>query len=98
MLEEIPQEADDKNARRITDSEWPSTGKVEFKQVVLKYRPNTEEVLRNLSFVVPGGNKIGVVGRTGAGKSTICISLPRLVELTKGSIEIDGVDIAQLDL
>jgi ABC-type multidrug transport system fused ATPase/permease subunit len=42
--------------------------------------------------------KIGVVGRTGAGKSTICISLSRIVELFDGSIEIDGIDIAKIDL
>ena len=71
---------------------------VEFKNVTLKYRPTTEAVLRNLSFVVDPGTKVGVVGRTGAGKSTICISLSRIVELFDGSISIDGVDIAQIDL
>lgn len=64
----------------------------------MKYRPTTEPVLKNLCFEVPKGEKIGVVGRTGAGKSTICISLSRIVELFQGSIEIDGVDIAKIDL
>jgi ATP-binding cassette subfamily C (CFTR/MRP) protein 1 len=77
---------------------WPSQGVVEFKNVTLKYRPTTEPVLRNLSFVIKAGMKVGVVGRTGAGKSTICISLSRIVELFDGCIEIDGIDIGKCDL
>ena len=64
----------------------------------LKYRPNTDIVLRKLSFDVEPGCKIGVVGRTGAGKSTLSLALMRIVELVGGRIEIDGVDISQLDL
>jgi len=71
---------------------------VEFKNVFLRYRPGTEIVLNNLSFKVEPGTKVGVVGRTGAGKSTICLSLSRIVELERGSIEIDGVNIAEIDL
>ena len=52
--------------------------------MVLKYRPNTEVVLKNLSFKINAGEKIGVVGRTGAGKSTICLSLSRIVEIVHG--------------
>jgi len=52
--------------------------------VSLKYRPNTEQVLHNLSFLVPKGEKVGVVGRTGAGKSTICLSMSRIIELAEG--------------
>jgi ATP-binding cassette subfamily C (CFTR/MRP) protein 1 len=59
----------------------------------LKYRPNTEIVLRNLTFQVKPGEKIGVVGRTGAGKSTICLSLSRIVEIASGTIRIDDIDI-----
>ncbi len=77
---------------------WPTEGSVEFKNVFLRYRPGTEIVLNDLSFKVAPGTKVGVVGRTGAGKSTICLSLSRLVELEKGSIEIDGVDISKIDL
>jgi ABC-type multidrug transport system fused ATPase/permease subunit len=54
--------------------------------------------LNNLSFEIQPGHKIGVVGRTGAGKSTICLALSRIVELTEGSIEIDGEDISKLEL
>ena len=82
----------------ILAENWPSQGVVEFKNVTLKYRPTTEPVLRNLSFIIKAGMKVGVVGRTGAGKSTICISLSRIVELFDGCIEIDGIDIGKCDL
>lgn len=55
-------------------------------------------VLKNLSFVVEPGTKVGVVGRTGAGKSTICLSISRIVELCGGRIEIDGINIRKVDL
>ena len=78
--------------------QWPSLGKIAFKDVELRYRSNTEVVLRKLNFEVNPGEKVGVVGRTGAGKSTISIALTRIVELMGGKIEIDGVDIAKLDI
>ena len=54
---------------------------IEFKNVDLRYRPETEIVLKNLTFFTQPGEKIGVVGRTGAGKSTICLSMSRIVEV-----------------
>lgn len=95
-LQDVVQEV--REAPETVTKDWPSKGVVEFKNVTLKYRPTTDPVLRNLSFTVPAGMKVGVVGRTGAGKSTICISLSRIVELFDGSIEIDGVNIANIDL
>ena len=64
----------------------------------MKYRPKTELVLKKLSFNIKGGSKIGVVGRTGAGKSTLSLALTRIVELQGGSIEIDGVNIGDINL
>lgn len=69
-----------------------------MKNVVLKYRPELPEVLKGLTMTVRPGEKIGIVGRTGAGKSSIMTALYRLVELTSGSIFIDGVDISQIGL
>jgi len=66
--------------------------------VNLKYRPTTEIVLHNLSFNVLPKEKIGIVGRTGSGKSTICISISRIVELLSGKILIDGIDISKVNL
>lgn len=59
----------------------------------LRYRPETEIVLNKLTFQVAEGEKIGVVGRTGAGKSTICLSISRIVEIFEGKIVIDGINI-----
>jgi ABC-type multidrug transport system fused ATPase/permease subunit len=77
---------------------WPEEGRIVFDKVTLQYRPNTSMILKNLSFEVKPCEKIGVVGRTGAGKSTICISLNRIVELFSGSIMIDGANISDLSL
>ena len=67
-------------------------------QVVLKYRPELPEVLRGLTMSIRPSEKIGIVGRTGAGKSSIMTALYRLVELTSGSIIIDGVDVSTVGL
>jgi len=72
---------------------WPEEGNMEFRGVSLKYRPDTEIVLHKLNFQVKRGEKVGVVGRTGAGKSTICLSISRIVEIFEGQIVIDGIDI-----
>jgi ABC-type multidrug transport system fused ATPase/permease subunit len=77
---------------------WPENGHVEFEDVHLKYRPTTEVVLHGLSFDVQPGEKIGIVGRTGAGKSTITLAMSRIVEIFKGKISIDGVDIQNISL
>ena len=69
-----------------------------FKDVVLRYRPTTDIVLNNLTFEIQPGEKIGVVGRTGAGKSTICLAIGRIVEIEEGKILIDGIDIRKVDL
>ena len=71
---------------------------VEFKDVHLRYRPNCEKVLKGIDFKIEAGERVGVVGRTGAGKSTVFMALSRIVELDQGSIEIDGQDISKLDL
>jgi len=77
---------------------WPAEGHVEIKDVVLKYRPELPDVLRGLTMDVAPGEKVGIVGRTGAGKSSIMTALYRLVELSTGTIKIDGVDISTIGL
>lgn len=62
------------------ESEWPALPTITFENYWLRYRPDTDPVLKNLSFKIKAGEKIGVVGRTGAGKSTICLALLRIVE------------------
>ena len=77
---------------------WPDKGKIEFINFSVKYRPNTEIVLKNLNFVIQGKEKVGIVGRTGSGKSTITLCLFRILEATEGKILIDGIDISTLGL
>lgn len=80
------------------DKKWPQNGCIEFKNVDMRYRPTTQKILRKLSFKINSGEKIGVVGRTGSGKSSITLALTRMVEICSGSIEIDGVDICKMSL
>ncbi|GAQ10287.1 ATP-binding cassette transporter abc4 [Aspergillus lentulus] len=77
---------------------WPTLGKVEFHSVSARYQPDGPDVLRNVSFVANPGERIGIVGRTGSGKSTLGLSLLRFVNLTSGRITIDGLDISQIRL
>jgi len=77
---------------------WPSCGAISFSSASMRYRPGTPFVLRHIDLTVAGGEKVGLVGRTGAGKSSVLVALFRLVELAEGSIQIDGVDIATLPL
>jgi ABC-type multidrug transport system fused ATPase/permease subunit len=77
---------------------WPISGQIEFKGAKLRYRPELPLVLKGLDLTIPGGSKVGVVGRTGAGKSTLMVSLIRIVELYEGKIFIDGVDTSTLGL
>ena len=93
---EIPQEDQTPFDPNLTS--WPSNGKIEFIDYSLRYRPETELVLKNLTFTIEPKAKIGVVGRTGAGKSTICLALCRIVEADFGQILIDGVDISSISL
>ncbi|KAF2003407.1 hypothetical protein P154DRAFT_543812 [Amniculicola lignicola CBS 123094] len=77
---------------------WPEHGEIVFKAVEMRYRAGLPLVLKGLDMHVSAGERIGVVGRTGAGKSSIMSTLFRLVELSGGSITIDGVDIATIGL
>mmetsp|Transcript_13169 Transcript_13169/g.18230 ORF Transcript_13169/g.18230 Transcript_13169/m.18230 type:complete len:1650 (+) Transcript_13169:155-5104(+) len=77
---------------------WPAHGHIRFENVQMRYRPGLPLVLRGLSFEVKPGEKVGIVGRTGAGKSSLFVTLYRLVELCGGKIVIDNVDITKIGL
>ncbi|KAK9470483.1 P-loop containing nucleoside triphosphate hydrolase protein [Dipodascopsis tothii] len=78
--------------------EWPQTGKITFEDVFLRYRPELPYVLKGISLDIKGGEKVGICGRTGAGKSSIMVALYRLAEISAGRMLIDDVDTAPLGL
>ncbi|XP_010599540.1 multidrug resistance-associated protein 1 isoform X1 [Loxodonta africana] len=79
-------------------STWPQVGRVEFQDYGLRYREDLDLVLRHINITIDGGEKVGIVGRTGAGKSSLTLGLFRITEPAKGQIIIDGVNIAQIGL
>ncbi|XP_043526935.1 multidrug resistance-associated protein 1 isoform X6 [Frieseomelitta varia] len=95
---ETPQEAVWKNPDCTPPKEWPVQGRVEFKDYKVRYREGLDFVLCGLSFSVNGGEKVGIVGRTGAGKSSLTLALFRIIEAADGKIIIDDIDIAKLGL
>ncbi|KIM84372.1 hypothetical protein PILCRDRAFT_96946 [Piloderma croceum F 1598] len=95
---EIEQEAPHNLPDQVNPARWPAEGSMVFRDVVFKYRPELPPVLKGLTMSIQAGEKIGIVGRTGAGKSSIMTALYRLVELASGAIVIDGVDISTVGL
>lgn len=97
--EDLPHEAaltvtaDDKLSRS-----WPERGAVTFRAASMRYRPNMPLILQDVDLNIAAGEKVGLVGRTGSGKSSMLNALFRMVELASGSIEIDGVDISTIGL
>jgi ABC-type multidrug transport system fused ATPase/permease subunit len=76
---------------------WPENGEISFKELKLKYRKELDYALRGISLSIKRGEKIGICGRTGSGKSTLILALFRIVEF-EGLIEIDEVDISKIGL
>ncbi|KAG0794583.1 hypothetical protein G6F22_005317 [Rhizopus arrhizus] len=77
---------------------WPTTGSIEVKELEVRYAPELDPVLHGISFSTRPHEKIGIVGRTGSGKSTMGLSFFRFLEASKGSIIIDGIDVATIGL
>merc|ERR1712115_755697 len=80
------------------DQTWPHKGAISINDIAVRYRPSLPLALDGASFSVPSGSRVGVVGRTGSGKSTIVQTLFRLLEAESGQINIDDVDISKVGL
>ncbi|KAJ3094459.1 Multidrug resistance-associated protein 1 [Phlyctochytrium planicorne] len=94
----LPQEAPSEQPKDPSPDAWPKQGGIVMTDVSIKYESMDEPVVKNLSLSIRPGEKIGIVGRTGSGKSTLISALFRLLELHEGKIEIDGVDISRVGL
>lgn len=77
---------------------WPSEGRIEVNDLVVSYAPDLPPVLKGLTFHVERSERVGVVGRTGAGKSSLTLALFRFLEASQGSIHVDGLDISKVKL
>ncbi|XP_038051020.1 multidrug resistance-associated protein 5-like [Patiria miniata] len=97
-IENLQQEAPRTIKSTKPPSSWPSEGRITVRNLKMRYRQNLPLVLRGLSFEIRPREKVGIVGRTGSGKSSLGVALYRLVEKAYGSIMIDGTDIGQIGL
>ncbi|BFZ56150.1 ATP-binding cassette transporter yor1 [Savitreella phatthalungensis] len=77
---------------------WPSEGSIMLRDVSMAYRHGLPLVLKNLSLTIQGGERVGIIGRTGAGKSSILAAIYRMSELSAGQIIIDGIDVSRIGL
>ncbi|XP_038713738.1 ABC transporter C family member 13 isoform X2 [Tripterygium wilfordii] len=91
---DIPQE----NLRgcQSLEAEWPFQGMIEFQNVTMRYMPSLPPALRDITFTIAGGTQVGIVGRTGAGKSSVLNALFRLTEISDGRILVDGIKISDV--
>jgi ATP-binding cassette, subfamily B, bacterial len=94
VLDSRPEIADRPGARAMETSR----GRIEFRGVGFKYPKSDEWILRNLNLVVEPGETVGIVGRTGSGKTTLAYLLPRLYDVAEGQVLLDGVDVRDLHL
>uniref|UniRef100_A0A915DLA1 Uncharacterized protein n=1 Tax=Ditylenchus dipsaci TaxID=166011 RepID=A0A915DLA1_9BILA len=91
-------EAEWRKPTKPLSERWPTKGRILFENFCFRYRPDSDLVLQNLNFEVKGGEKVGIVGRTGAGKTSLTLALLRIVEPASGTIRIDDVDIGSIGL
>jgi ATP-binding cassette, subfamily C (CFTR/MRP), member 4 len=93
-----PEAALELDSDKSLDPSWPNRGAVDVADLGVRYRASLPLALDGATFSVPSGSRIGIVGRTGSGKSTIVQTLFRLLEADRGSVEIDNVDISKVGL
>jgi ABC-type multidrug transport system fused ATPase/permease subunit len=84
---------EDQSGVEVPES-WPANNKIEVRNLSVAYAPELPLVLQNISFTVEASQRVGIVGRTGSGKSSLILALLRLLEIRSGTITIDGIDIS----
>ena len=89
---------EDQSEKDAAPAAWPTEGRVEVSDLVVGYAPDLPPVLKGLSFTIEKNQRVGVVGRTGAGKSSLTLALFRFLEARSGSIHIDGIDVSKISL
>ncbi|KAF8428575.1 hypothetical protein EV426DRAFT_584868 [Tirmania nivea] len=95
---EVEQEASPIIPEKRPPPTWPEHGAVSFRNFTTRYRPDLDPVLRDITFFLKPLEKVGIVGRTGAGKSSLALALFRCLEAEEGAIYIDGVNIGEIGL
>jgi ATP-binding cassette subfamily B protein len=94
VLDSRPDIADRPGARALERSR----GRIEFRGVGFKYPKSDDWILRDLNLVIEPGETVGIVGRTGSGKTTLAYLLPRLYDVAEGEVLLDGIDVRDLQL
>jgi len=97
-FQHLPQEPAHTMAKDGQLEQWPTRGAITFKSAGLRYKPELPLVLNDVSLTIPGGARVGVVGRTGAGKSSLMSLIFRLVESSHGEVLIDGINTTHVGL
>ncbi|KAG5417561.1 BPT1 [Candida metapsilosis] len=95
---DLPSEAPMIVEGKRPEKSWPAHGVVNFKKYSTAYRAHLDPVLREIELTIASREKVGIVGRTGAGKSSLTLALFRIIEATGGKIEIDGINISEIGL
>eukprot|EP00930_Biecheleria_cincta_P038807 TRINITY_DN26675_c0_g2_i1.p2 TRINITY_DN26675_c0_g2~~TRINITY_DN26675_c0_g2_i1.p2 ORF type:complete len:481 (+),score=91.27 TRINITY_DN26675_c0_g2_i1:1885-3327(+) len=94
----LPTEDSSHSVREKCPEGWPSKGNLDLQEVQMRYAEGGDLVLKGVSFEVKSGERVGIVGRTGSGKSSVLLTCFRMVEAASGSIRIDGCDITRTTL
>ncbi|KAJ3360077.1 hypothetical protein GGF32_008665 [Allomyces javanicus] len=94
---DVPAEASDETSFAL-DAAWPQHGAIEFRDYSTRYRDTLDLVLNHINLKISAGERVGICGRTGGGKTSLMMALFRIIEATSGSITIDGIDISTVGL
>lgn len=97
-IETEPEWTRKENRDPVIHDDWPDNGQVKFEDYSVRYRDGLDPVLKQINIVINSGEKIGIVGRTGAGKSSLTLALFRILESHQGRIIIDNIDIGKIGL